>query len=369
MNFSNETSSLLVFAVAALVALATTPAVAALARHWGIVDRPSPRKSHSAPVALLGGVSVLVALMAGATAAFLLSIPQEAQTPPPPNRAFLLGCALGTLILSIVGLWDDIRPMPVLGKLGAQLLAAASFVWFFGFRGTGQDVIWALAAIGWLVLVSNAYNLTDNMDGAAPGVGVVIAGCMVVLMGLGLIELCAIALAGALVGFLAFNRHPARVFLGDGGSLPIGFLLGALGIWLASSDGTHLPLATILIFGVPLLDTGLVVVSRLRRKMNPFSSPGRDHLSHRFVFLGLSVPRAVLVIWCLALAFGAAGVLTTRTGTIGALSIGVTVMLLCVAIIVGFERAAPTGLATAVETSLIAKGEPCQSPEDPSAVA
>ncbi len=367
MNFSYETASLLVFALAALVALVVTPTAATLARHWGLVDQPSPRKSHRMPVALLGGVSVLVALTAGAMTAFLLPIFQTADPIPLPNRGFFLGCGLGALLLATVGLWDDLRPLPISRKLGAQFLAAACFAWCFDFRSDGQNLIWAGAAVCWLVLVSNAFNLVDNMDGAAPGVGVVIAGCMTVLMRPGLVEFCAVALAGALVGFLVFNRHPARVFLGDGGSLPIGFLLGALGLWLASSGGGVLPLATIMIFGVPLLDTGLVVVSRLRRKQNPFKTPGRDHLSHRLVFLGLSVSQAVLVVWFLALVFGAGGLAMARTEAIGAWWIIGSAMLLGAGIIVGLEWAAPTGLATANESSRASKGEPWSSPKDPSA--
>jgi UDP-GlcNAc:undecaprenyl-phosphate GlcNAc-1-phosphate transferase len=367
LNLSNETASILVFALATLVALVATPTAAMLARHWGLADRPSPRKSHRTPVALLGGVSVLVALMAGAMAALLLPIFQTADSTLPPNEGFFVGCGVGGLLLATVGLWDDLRPLSISSKLGAQLLAAVSFAWCFDFQSAGHAFAWAVAAVCWLVLISNAFNLVDNMDGAASGVGVVIAGCLAVLIRPGLVEFCAVALAGALVGFLVFNWHPARVFLGDGGSLPIGFLLAATGLWLASSGGALLPLATILIFGVPLLDTSLVVVSRLRRKQNPLKTPGRDHLSHRLVFLGLSVSQAVLVVWSLALVFGAGGLVVARTEAIGAWWIIASAMLLCAGIIVSFERFAPTGLAPVDETPRDIEGDPWSSPEDPSA--
>jgi len=258
----------------------------------------------------------------------------------------LIGCSIGAAVLAVVGLWDDVKPMPISIKLAAQLASAGILIVLFrpttGMEGTAVVIVGSLA---WLVLITNSFNLIDNMDGAAPGTGALAAGFFALMAGDGVVSIWCAALAGALVGFLVYNRHPARVFLGDGGSLPTGFLLGAFGLWIAG-DGIRSALAVLLVLGVPLLDTSLVVISRLRRGLNPLTTPGRDHISHRLVALGLPVPVAVAVLWTLGLGFGFAGLAVAPPPSIAAWIVLPFAAAVWVGLIAIMERVAPIGLTS-----------------------
>ncbi len=346
--FSHDLVLLVAGGAGALVAAVVTPVVARWAVKWDVVDRPDSRKHHETPVALLGGVSVLFSLMVVGAAAFWLTGEGSLTIrSADPAFGFLAGSAIGALILAVIGLWDDISPVPVVVKLAAQLISSAVFMAFSqplaGMAGSGMAVVVATA---WLLLMTNSFNLIDNMDGSAPGLGAIAATFLSVLTGYGTVGLVSAALAGALVGFLVFNRHPARVFLGDGGSLPIGFLLGAFGLWIAGGAGGF-SLAVLLVLGVPLVDTSFVVVSRLRRGLNPLTTPGTDHLSHRLVSLGLPIPLAVVLLWAVGLGFGLAGLAVSPPPMIGAWIVAVGVTVVWVGAIVTMKRVAPLGLGRA----------------------
>lgn len=332
----------------ALVVTVVTPAVARWAVKSDVVDRPDSRKHHEAPVALLGGVSVLFSLMiVSAAALWLTGEGSLTNRSADPVFGFLAGSAIGALILAVVGLRDDISPVPVVFKLTAQLISSVVLIVLAqpmaGFAGRGMA---AVVIVPWLMLVTNSFNLIDNMDGSAPGVGAIAAIFLAVLAGQGAMSLVCATLAGALTGFLVFNRHPARVFLGDGGSLPIGFLLGAFGLWIAGGAGEFSP-AVLLVLGVPLFDTNLVVVSRLRRGLNPLTTPGTDHLSHRLVSLGLRIPLAVGLLWAVGLGFGFAGLAVAPPPMIEAWIVAVGVAVVWIGALVTMERMAPVGLQRA----------------------
>jgi len=348
---SLDLSLLIAGGAGASVAVMLTPLVAGRAVKWSIVDRPDARKRHENPVALLGGVSVLTSLVIVGVAA--LSLTSEGGL---TNRVadgasvFLMGCGIGALILAIVGLWDDVSPLPIAIKVIAQLMSSAVLLILWG--PGGPTVVVGTA---WLLLMTNSFNLLDNMDGSAPGVGAIAAIFLTILAGHGAVALVCAALAGALVGFLFFNRHPARVFLGDGGSLPIGFLLGAVGLWIADG-GVGYSAAVLLVLGVPLLDTTLVVVSRLRRDLNPLTTPGTDHLSHRFVSLGLPVPLAVALLWVAGFGCGMAGLASAPPALIALRLVAVGVAVVWIGIIVAMERMAPVGLERAGDDSTTEAG-------------
>lgn len=358
MVLSQGLPLLIVGGAAAAVSGLVTPVGARWALRWGVVDRPSARKQHEHPVALLGGVSVLVAFtICSGAAIWLTGGGLTEDSPTDPAYGFLTGCWLGASILAVVGLWDDIRPVGISAKLAAQLISAGALLVFFRpLAGTAGAGAAAVISAAWLVVTTNSFNLIDNMDGSASGVGAVAAAALSVAAGGGVVSMACAALAGALLGFLVFNRHPARVFLGDGGSLPIGFLLGAFGLWVAAA-GDHFILIALLILGVPLLDTGLVIVSRLRRGLNPLTTPGRDHLSHRLVALGLTVPAAVAALWALGLGFGLTALALTPPPVISPWVIVVASALLCLGVIVAMERLAPMGLTRPEETDRPRSGE------------
>ncbi len=199
----------------------------------------------------------------------------------------------------------------------------------------------------WLVGITNAFNLLDNMDGLAGGIGAVAAGFFLLLAALNgqvLVGSLAAAVLGACLGFLLYNFNPASIFLGDSGSLFLGFLMAAVGIKLRFPD--NIPQVTwlvpILVLGIPVLDTTLICVSRARRGMNPLTSPGKDHISHRLVALGLSQRQAVLALYLAAVVLGRVALLVSLVGRQPAYGLAAVTGLIGVCALVRLKRA-PVG--------------------------
>jgi len=276
-----------------LASLLFTPAVAALARRRGIVAVPRQDRWHRAPTALLGGVAICAAFVVG----FAIEQPVPARSLP---------VVVSAAWLFVVGLVDDVAPIRPLAKLLAQLVAAAVVVAFgLHLPWTGSVVLNDAVTVVWLVGITNATNLLDNMDGLAGGIAVIAAFFLAVTFVLnGQMEEAVLPalLAGATLGFLPFNRKPASIFMGDCGSMFIGALLG--GTALLSSYGRTRNLASVLltpvlILLIPIFDTCLVTVTR-KLSGRAVSVGGRDHTSHRLVALGLSEQRAVALLYVVA---------------------------------------------------------------------
>lgn len=320
---------------AGLLAFIATPLTRILARRVGLVDQPGLRKAHRVPVPLMGGLAMYAALIL-AFVAF-------------GNRAWWyegLGILGGATLLFLTGLWDDRYGMPVWIKLGAQFVAAACLI-AVGVQVRLFEVWWLDLPITlvWVVGITNAVNLMDNMDGLATGVTAVASAfffALAALEGQGLVATLAAALFGAAVGFLFYNFAPAVSFMGDAGSLVLGFVLAALGIKIRF---IQFPLAStwmapIVVLGVLIFDTALVTVSRVRRGRSPFQG-GSDHASHRLVQLGLSHARAVLTIYLAALVLGALAISLTRAQPLTANLSFVGLMLVGVMLLFAFERVEP----------------------------
>jgi UDP-GlcNAc:undecaprenyl-phosphate GlcNAc-1-phosphate transferase len=263
----------LAFAVALAATLIFTPLAIRLARATGFFDHPVGYKGHGSPTPYLGGVAVVAGFL---LAAALCGGHSSAFAP----------IAIGAVVLLGVGTVDDRYELSPLTRLAIEAAAACVlYVAGIGWSLFGNDALDLPISVAFVIGVVNAYNLMDNMDGATSTIAGVSAAVLGVLATVRNPELGAIAfaLAGACFGFLRFNlASPARIFLGDGGSMPIGFVVAAL---IMALPGTgHLgwafvPVAVVLI-GLPALDTTLVVVSRLRRGAGVFTG-GRDHLTHR----------------------------------------------------------------------------------------
>ncbi len=286
--------------VSAFTSFALTPLALRLARRLGFVDRPGARKLHLAPVPLLGGLAMYLALLAGGLVALTGA----------GTLRELLGFWAGATLLVGLGLWDDRRALRPAVKVGGQCLAAGLLI-LGGIQVRLLGGAWdALLSLLWVVGICNALNLMDNMDGLAAGVAAIASGWFLLLaagQGQALVGTLAAALLGASLGFLYYNLSPATIFMGDAGSLVLGFLLAVLGVKLRFPG--H-PLAStwsapILVLGVPILDTALVVISRWRRGQ-PFWLGGKDHFSHRLVARGVDRGRAVFTLYLLA---GLAGAL------------------------------------------------------------
>ena len=286
----------LVLAFAA--ALALTPLLRAVAIRLGYVAKPRVDRWHSRPTALLGGVAIALPTLIGAVAL----------APVQPIWPLLLSVT----VLFVVGLIDDLVSLKPSARLVAQI-TVASFLVFqgFGLHWTSSLSLDALLTIFWIVGVTNAFNLLDNMDGLCAGVAVIAGAALLTSL-----EPSATAeatylwlLLGATAGFLVFNFNPASIFLGDGGSLFIGASVAALALRVGDGAGTTQNIVSVVgapVFAllIPILDTTLVTASRLWHGRSP-SVGGRDHSSHRLVAIGLSERAAVAVLWVLAALGGA----------------------------------------------------------------
>jgi len=271
------------------------PVAMRAAVRWGILDRPGGYKQQVDAVPYLGGAVIALAVVGGVAVAGLVR--------PPSARAGELWVILGVAAaVALVGLYDDLRGMGPVGKLAA-ILAAALALWAGGIRVdvAGPDVLDLGITLLWIVGITNAMNLLDNMDGLSAGVAAIGATAffgLAAVNGQYLVAALALAVAGAAVGFLPRNTHPARVYMGDAGSLFLGVMLAVVGIKLRFPNVPRsiAPLIPISVLSVPILDTTVVVISRIANH-RPVWRGARDHLSHRLTAIGLAVPVAVGLIW------------------------------------------------------------------------
>jgi UDP-GlcNAc:undecaprenyl-phosphate GlcNAc-1-phosphate transferase len=299
-------------AVAAVViVVALTPAVGGMARLLGVVDEPDVRRLNPRPIPRLGGLALFLGIIVPALA--FLHLTREV-------RGLLIGAAVAT----VVGAIDDFRGLPwwlkLVGQIGAAVIAVSFGLWidhftlpFLGVHNLPAWVGMPLTVL-WIVSLMNMVNFLDGMDGLAAGV-CAIAGLTFSVIALSLDQFNAAILAaivfGATLGFLRHNFYPARIFMGDSGSLLLGFTLAALSIQgLLKTAATVALFFPLLVLAVPILDTSFVVAKRLKYRQ-PIFVADRTHLHHRFVERGFSQRRAALYLyaWCLTLA-GAA--LATR---------------------------------------------------------
>ena len=301
-------------AISFVLSLALTPLCRDLALHYRLLDYPdSGRKDHQRAVPRIGGVPILVAC---AISFMLLTIwPDRGVSELRGGLPFVASLMPATCIVFLVGLVDDLRGLRARAKLAGQAIAAAvACLSGVVITHAGNYAVpdWASYAITiiWLVGCSNAFNLIDGLDGLASGLGLIATAAIAlvaVLAGNIDLQLAAIPLGGAMLGFLAYNRHPASVFLGDCGSLTIGFLLGCLAIFWADIETSALQASAPLIaFAIPLLDTVLAIGRRFARGF-PIFSPDRRHIHHRLLDRGLTRPQVVTVLYCAA---GAAALLS-----------------------------------------------------------
>lgn len=315
------TPYLLIAASALVLAISGTPVMRLVALRFGVVDQPAARKIHANPVPLLGGAAIYIAFI---IVLFTLG-----------DRRYIhevVGIFIGATLVSLMGVVDDRWGLGSYFKLGGQLLAASILVYSgvqISIFGNWIDLVVTLA---WVVGITNALNLLDNMDGLSGGIAMIAAVFFTLLAALSnqyLVGALAAALAGACAGFLVYNWNPAHIFMGDTGSLFLGFLLAAVGIKLRfpSNSDTITWLIPLLVLALPVFDTTLVFISRLRRGKNPLTTPGKDHISHRLAFLTGSRREAVLLCYLIAGAMGVASLFIIRATWVEATVVGGAVLL------------------------------------------
>ncbi len=310
------TPYLLIAASALAVAIGATPLIRRLALRYGVTDQPNQRKIHTHPVPLLGGAAIYVAFVA-----VLLLYGDRAYV----NQ--VVGIFVGATLISLMGIADDRWGLGSYVKLLGQFLAAGILIYSGVQVRIFQSWLDIVITFVWVIGITNALNLLDNMDGLAGGIAMIAAIYFTLLASMSgqyLVGALAAALAGACAGFLVYNWNPAHIFMGDTGSLFLGFLLAAVGIKLRFPSNSVMItwMIPILVLGVPVFDTTLVFFSRLRRGKNPLTTPGKDHLSHRFAALTGSRREAVLLCYLLGCAVGLAAVFLTQATWKEALVIG-----------------------------------------------
>lgn len=322
--FSNP---ILVGAIAAVISVICTFAVREFARRYGFVAKPKSDRWHKRPTAMLGGVAIFVSTV----------IAYFALVPPTRESLVVIG---GSAFLFLVGLVDDILNIRPYQKLIGQLIGAGILI-ISGLKLplTGYEIVDIWITVFWVIGITNAINLLDNMDGLAAGISAIAAFSLALnFAGNGLTNelLLASAFIGSLVGFLVFNFNPASIFMGDCGSMFIGFLLSGsvlLNQVGGRSRGIFAILAVpVLILFVPIFDTTFVTVLR-KLWGRKASQGGRDHTSHRLVALGLSEKTAVLMLYGFALIAGTLSLLVARIGPFR--SFGLIGLFTVVLVIVG----------------------------------
>jgi UDP-GlcNAc:undecaprenyl-phosphate GlcNAc-1-phosphate transferase len=327
------------FFIALGSALLLVPLVWRLALRFGLIDQPDERKIHQTPIPRLGGVGVWLAFMLalGAVAWWIQ---------PLPHGQALSGILAGGALLFLLGLLDDLFQLSPYVKLAGQLLAA-SVAFVLGVQintldlpGSAMLVLNGLSfpiTVLWLVGVTNSLNFIDGVDGLAGGVITMSALTLAVVAGFThqpLAALLATLLAGANLGFLVFNFHPARIFMGDSGALFSGFTLAAIAVTGVLKTPIVVMLLPILVLSVPLLDITYSTFRRLFRGSNPFL-PDADHIHHRLLKAGLSQVRTVLALYGVCFI---AGILATSyvdslrlylvtLAAVAAIGVGLTVLV------------------------------------------
>lgn len=297
-----------------------TPVLRKIAIATDVVDRPnSKHKSHKQPVPYLGGVAIVLGVVTISYSASLFSDFTS-------STFWLATSVLGpALAIGLIGLWDDVKNLSPLPRFIAQSIAGiftATLLILTDTVGnpTGSTMFDSVFTVFWVVGICNAINFFDNLDGGAAGT-VAISSIAIAVLALSgdqyLIAALAIVTAGATLGFLVWNKSPAKIYMGDAGALFLGVLLATLTIRLEPNTTTDIGsyLTPIFLLAVPILDTSVAVISRLRRQVSPFQG-GQDHLSHRLIRSGLSRKQTAATLWGLSGVFSLIAIFMSKSNVV-----------------------------------------------------
>ena len=303
MGITN-TEYFLLFVISYLLVGVLTPIMRKIAIATDVVDRPnSSHKSHKKAVPYLGGVAIIIGVITVSYSASLFSQFTS-------STFWLATSVLGpALLLGLIGLWDDIKNLPPLPRFIAQTLAGvftASILIITDNIGnpTGSSIFDSIITVVWIVGLCNSINFFDNLDGGAAGT-VAISSIALAYLALNgdqyLIAALSVVTAGSTLGFLVWNKSPAKIYMGDAGALFLGVLLATLTVRFEPTAQTQISsfLIPVFLLAIPILDTTVAVLSRIRRHLSPFQG-GQDHLSHRLIRSGVTRKTSAIVLWSLS---------------------------------------------------------------------
>ncbi|MGP1569507.1 MAG: MraY family glycosyltransferase [Eubacteriales bacterium] len=328
----------IVFLLAFFVSLLMTPAAIRIAISIGAVDVPKDaRRMHTKPMPRFGGIAIFFGTMVSILSVICVfatklrehMIERGADWHSLPKE-MMMGIVIGGICIYILGALDDLKNLPAKFKFACQILIAC-IPYFFGVRinfvtnhfGVGfgdthsyfTGAICFFLTIIWITGITNTVNLIDGLDGLACGVAAISSLCLAYIEyihGLYIPALAMLALAGGTLGFLPFNFHPAKIFMGDGGSLFLGFMLANLSIVGPAKSATVLALIIpILVLGIPIFDTAFAILRRLVNH-KPIMEADKGHLHHRLMNAGLGQRRTVLTIYGISGVMGVSAVLFSR---------------------------------------------------------
>ena len=310
------------FIVAVAVALVVTPGVIRLAAATGAMDKPDKRKVHTKPIPRIGGLGIYLAFLVSVIANIFFS------TPSAEVQKEIIGLIVSGSLIVLLGLVDDYKNLPAKVKLLGQILTACVLVFGFNVRidfitdpfGDYLYLDWAAvpATIFWLVGLTNTVNLIDGLDGLAAGISA-IASITILLVALEgqffLVAGLTAALAGSAIGFLFYNSNPARIFMGDSGSMFFGFMLAGISvIGSMKSTATITLVVPIFALGVPILDTTFAIVRRWLGGQ-PIFKPDKGHLHHRLLKRGYSQRQAVFLMYVVSALLGLSAIALTEVSS------------------------------------------------------
>jgi len=335
-------AALVAFFIALLSSLLLTEPVRALALRVGMVDLPGPRKVHMQPIPLLGGLAMYAGVFLGVL--FLFNGPARAQ---------IAGILAGGTLIAAVGILDDRGILHHQVKLFVGMPLAAGILMLSGIRaqvfsaligGRAGDLLDIALTVVWVVGITASFSILDHMDGLCAGVAAMAAAFFALLAylnGQTLVTVLAAAVLGAASGFLRWNFKPAKIFMGDGGAMFLGFLMATLGLKLRLENANLLSawIVPVLVLGATIFDTTLVTISRSRRGLLPFATPGKDHAAHRLANLGLGHRGAVLTMYSVGAISGSLALLVSYLPVAISLALLAFSLLAGVAGIAFLERA------------------------------
>ncbi|MFG6128097.1 glycosyltransferase family 4 protein, partial [Staphylococcus aureus] len=299
--------TLLLVAVTMIVSLTITPIVIAISKRLNLVDKPNFRKVHTKPISVMGGTVILFSFLIG----IWIGHPIETEIKP---------LIIGAIIMYVLGLVDDIYDLKPYIKLAGQI-AAALVVAFYGVTidfislPMGTTIHFGFLSIPitviWIVAITNAINLIDGLDGLASGVsaiGLITIGFIAILQANIFITMICCVLLGSLIGFLFYNFHPAKIFLGDSGALMIGFIIGFLSL-LGFKNITIIALFfPIVILAVPFIDTLFAMIRRVKKGQHIMQAD-KSHLHHKLLALGYTHRQTVLLIYSISILFSISSII------------------------------------------------------------